>query len=81
MRKKPIMMTAERLSMNDVFPRFVSAKIAEGVSDKTVKMYHQHLHCISKHLDLSEFGTKKTQLYIDFSIDFAYNSYAERQHE
>ncbi len=46
-------MTAERLSMNDVFPRFVSAKIAEGVSDKTVKMYHQHLHCISKHLDLS----------------------------
>lgn len=47
MRKKPIMMTAERLSMNDVFPRFVSAKIAESVSDKTVKMYHQHLHCIS----------------------------------
>lgn len=34
-------------------PRFVSAKIAEGISEKTAKMYQQHLHCISKHLDLS----------------------------
>lgn len=46
-------MTVERLTINDVFPRFVSAKIAEGVSEKTAKMYRQHLHCISKHLDLS----------------------------
>jgi integrase/recombinase XerD len=53
MKKKPIKMTAEAPSINDVFPRFVSAKIAEGVSEKTAKMYRQHLHCISKHLDLS----------------------------
>lgn len=53
MKKKPIKMAIERLSLNDVFPRFVSAKIAEGVSDKTVNMYHQHLHCIGKHIDLS----------------------------
>ena len=61
-------MTAERLSMNDVFPRFVSAKIAEGVSDKTVKMYHQHLHCISRHLDLSTFAALRPQAELDNPI-------------
>lgn len=46
-------MSVEAPSLYDVFPRFVAAKIAEGVSEKTAKMYQQHLHCISKHLDLS----------------------------
>jgi integrase/recombinase XerD len=53
MKRKPIVMTAGAVSLNDVFPRFVSAKIAEGVSDKTAKMYQQHFHSISKHLDVS----------------------------
>lgn len=51
MRKKPIRMTAERLSFNELFPRFVAAKIAEGVSEKTVRVYYQHWKCIGKHLD------------------------------
>ena len=50
MKKKSIKMTAERISINDVFPCFVSAKIAEGVSEKTVKMYQQHLHCLNNYL-------------------------------
>lgn len=44
-------MTDERLSFNELFPRFVAAKIAEGVSEKTVRGYHQHWKCIGKHLD------------------------------
>lgn len=61
MKKKPIVMTAKALSMNDVFPRFVSAKIAQDVSDKTVKNYHQHMQCIAKHMDLSIPFDKLTQ--------------------
>lgn len=46
-------MTGKAPSLYDVFPRFVSAKIAEGVSEKTAKTYQQHFHCISKHMDVS----------------------------
>ena len=46
-------MASESLSIQVVFPRFVAAKVAEGVSDKTVNTYHQHLHSISKHMVLS----------------------------
>lgn len=49
--KKPIEMRREALSLNELFPRFVAAKIAEGVSDKTVESYYNHWLCIGKHLD------------------------------
>ena len=49
--KKPIEMRNEDLSLNELFPRFVAAKTAEGVSEGTVKNYHQHWHSIGKHLD------------------------------
>ena len=45
-------MRAELLSFNELFPWFVAAKTAEGVSEKTVENYHQHWKCIGKHLDL-----------------------------
>ena len=54
MKKKPIRMKAERVSFNELFPSFVAAKIAEGVSDKTVIDYRQHWKCIGKHLDLDQ---------------------------
>ena len=41
MKRKPIVMTVGAVSLNDVFTRFVSAKIAEGVSNKTAKMYKE----------------------------------------
>ena len=49
--KKPIEMRSEDLSLNELFPQFVAAKTAEGVSEGTVKNYHQHWHSIGKHLD------------------------------
>ena len=45
-------MNSKSLSFNELFPRFVAAKIAEGVSEKTVHTYHQHWMCIGKHIDL-----------------------------
>ena len=54
MKKNRIIMSTEALTLNDVFPRFVAAKIAEGVSCKTEKTYNQHWKCIAKHLDLNK---------------------------
>ena len=51
-RKNRIEMRAESLSFNELFPRFVAAKVAQGVSNKTVENYHQHWKCIGKHIDL-----------------------------
>lgn len=45
-------MVSDSLSFNELFPRFVAAKTAEGVSEKTVDNYQQHWKCIGKHLDL-----------------------------
>lgn len=39
--------------LEEAFPRFVASAIARGVSDKTIQTYHEHIHCISKHIDLS----------------------------
>ena len=35
--KNRIEMRDENLSFNELFPRFVAAKVAEGVSEKTVE--------------------------------------------
>ncbi len=42
MKKKHIEMKSEVLSFNELFPKFVAEKTAEGVSEKTVKMYYSH---------------------------------------
>lgn len=59
--KNRIEMSSESLSLNELFPRFVAAKIAEGVSEKTVDTYHQHWKCIGKHLDLDKSIGEATQ--------------------
>ncbi len=61
MKKTPIRMTAERVSFNELFPNSVAAKIAEGVSDKTVIGYRQHWKCIGKHLDRDQPLSEVTQ--------------------
>lgn len=61
MKKNRIEMNSNSLSFNELFPRFVAAKIAEGVSEKTVDTYHQHWKCIGKHLDLDKTVDSTTQ--------------------
>ena len=38
----------------EVYQDFILAKMAEGVSDVTIRNYHQHLHNISKYLDIEQ---------------------------
>ena len=61
MKRNRIEMRSEDLSLNELFPRFVAAKVAEGVSEKTVKNYHQHWHSIGKHLDRDKLIEEITQ--------------------
>lgn len=80
MKKKRIEMKCEVLSFNELFPRFVAAKTAEGVSEKTVKMYYSHWKCIGKHLDLDKSFDNTTQDDINNVVvsmrrsDLAHNS-------
>ena len=41
------------LTMEEAFENFLFAKSAQGVTEKTIKSYKSHFHCISKHLDTS----------------------------
>ncbi len=61
MKKNRIEMTANSVSLSDVFPRFVASKIAEGVSEKTENTYYSHWKCIGKHLDLNKTFDEITQ--------------------
>ena len=51
MARKRIVKTTSDATIEEVFPRFVTAKLAQGVSKSTIKTYHSHFFCISKHLD------------------------------
>ena len=52
MARKRIKMNASTMTLAEVFPRFLASKTAQGVSEKTLKTYRWHFHCIGKHLDL-----------------------------
>ena len=41
-------------SAEEEFKRFIIAKKAKGLADKTLKTYQQHLSAIGKHLDLRQ---------------------------
>lgn len=53
MAKNRIQKSTSASTIAEVFPRFVTFKTASGVSENTIKTYHSHLYCISKHLDLN----------------------------
>ena len=52
MRPKITMNRAENKTFEEVFQLFIKSRAAKGVSDTTIRNYHQHLHSISKHLDI-----------------------------
>lgn len=39
--------------IEDIFPRFVNAQMAKGVSDKTVLTYNRHFRSLGYHLDMT----------------------------
>ena len=53
MKRKITMYFSQTGSIQERFQQFLSAASANGFSERTLKMYRQHLHSISKHLDIS----------------------------
>ena len=68
MAKKRIVKTTSSATIEEVFPRFVTAKTAEGVSDSTIKTYRSHFYCISKHLDITIPFDQLTKEHLDNMI-------------
>ena len=52
MKRKITMYSSQTASIQELFQQFLSAASANGFSERTLKMYRQHLHSISKHLDI-----------------------------
>ena len=52
MKRKITMYSSQTASIQERFQQFLSAASANGFSERTLKMYRQHLHSISKHLDI-----------------------------
>ena len=52
MAKKITMNKHSGKTFEEVFAAFVTAKTAKGVSDVTIRNYHQNLHNISLHFDI-----------------------------
>lgn len=53
MAKQRIKKVQVSAKLEEAFPRFVASAAARGVSDKTIQTYHEHIHCVGKHIDLS----------------------------
>ena len=53
MAKKIKMNKHSGKTFEEVYAAFITAKTAKGVSDVTIRNYHQNLHNISLHLDIS----------------------------
>ena len=46
-------MVQQSWRIEEIFPRFVNAQMAKGVSDKTVQTYHRHFRALGYHLDMT----------------------------
>lgn len=53
MAKKRMQMAQKSWRIEDIFPRFVNAQMAKGVSDKTVLTYNRHFRSLGYHLDMT----------------------------
>ena len=69
MTRKRLKLNTSALTMEAAFPRFLNAKTAQGVSDKTLKTYRWHFHCIGKHLDLGITFDALTKEHLDMYFE------------
>ena len=53
MSRKQLFRQSNNQTVAEIFERFVASQTAKGVSDKTIRNYHSHLHSLQKHLDFS----------------------------
>ena len=53
MAKKRMQMAQKSWKLQEIFPRFVNARMAKGVSDKTVLTYNRHVRSPGYPLDMT----------------------------
>ena len=53
MSRKISLNQADSTTIEGLYQQFLSAITSRGFSEKTIKTYKSHLHCISKHLDIT----------------------------
>ena len=65
---KRITLNSSRMTIEEAFEYFIFAKNSQGLTERTIHSYRDHLHCISKYLDtsmaLSELKKEDTQQMI-----------------
>ena len=82
MARKRIVKSSSSSTIEEVIPRFITAKTAAGVSDSTIKTYRSHFFCISKHLDFTLSFNQLTKDHLNYMIvsmresELAHNSIA-----
>lgn len=52
MVQKIKMKNRKNQTIQEVFERFVTSRTADGVSETTLRTYHNHFHTISLHMDV-----------------------------
>ena len=55
-------------TVEEVFEDFVIAQTAEGLAEVTLRNYHNHLHSMSKHLDIQKPMEELTRTDLDLMI-------------
>ena len=68
MRSKIVFREHSEKTMKEVFENFIITQTARGVADITIRNYRQHLHSISKHLDIEMPFEDLTKRHLDEMI-------------
>ena len=68
MRSKIVFRGQSEKLFNEVFEDFIISQTARGISDITIRNYRQHLHSISKHLDVETPFEELTKRQLDEMI-------------
>ena len=69
MAKKRMQMAQKSWKIEEIFPRFVIAQMAKGVSDKTVLTYNRHFRSLGYHLDMTTTFDELTKEALLVSLD------------
>ena len=68
MRSKIVFREQAEKTFSEVFENFVISQTARGISDITIRNYRQHLHSISKHLNIDAPFEETTKRQLDEMI-------------
>ena len=68
MRQKITMNFQKKASVEERFQQFLSNCAARGLSEKTIRGYKNHLHCLSKYLDIATPLSTLTKSAVEMAV-------------